>query len=214
MSSRRCTATAPAGATAGGASRAAVLPASPTSSPGSTARASPRCWPRRHGLLQLPAAQAAGCPACGRLRGGLTRGRQIGECPPRNAATDDASTYSLTRLPLRREPCGSLCRPSHSLRKVAGQPCPPKTHDAHRGREVRSVQADRDQGSAVAQRGHHQAADLVRRRSARRQPGPDRADGLRPQDADVQAARARWASRRSRSASRPRRRPTSTSCAS
>ena len=42
----------------------------------------------------------------------------------------------------------------------------------------------------MARRRHHQAADLVRGRSARRQPGADRADGLRPQDADVQAARS------------------------
>ena len=40
----------------------------------------------------------------------------------------------------------------------------------------------------MAQQGHHQAADLVRGRPARRQPGADRADGFRPQDADVQAA--------------------------
>ena len=64
----------------------------------------------------------------------------------------------------------------------------PETDDAVRGREVRSVQADRRPRPQVAQRRHHQAADLVRGRPARRQPGADRADGLRPQDADVQAA--------------------------
>ena len=57
------------------------------------------------------------------------------------------------------------------------------------------------------------AADLVQRRSARRQPGAGRADGRGAQAAHVRAPRRASASRRSRSASRPPRRPTSTSCA-
>ena len=52
----------------------------------------------------------------------------------------------------------------------------------------------------MAVRHHHQAADLVLRRSARRQPGADRADGRRAQAAHVRDAVPAWASRRSRSA--------------
>ena len=52
----------------------------------------------------------------------------------------------------------------------------------------------------------------MRRRPARRQPGAHRPDEPRAQDAHVRAARAAWATRRSRSASRRPARPTSTSC--
>ena len=63
----------------------------------------------------------------------------------------------------------------------------------------------RSQPYAIAPSGNgraldHAAADLVQRRSARRQPGADRADGRRREAADVPAAGEDAASRKSRSA--------------
>src|SRR3954469_13575503 len=52
---------------------------------------------------------------------GLTERCKSGNLRPDHAATDDASTYSLTRLP-SGEPRGSFCRPSSSFNKKS-QPC-------------------------------------------------------------------------------------------
>ena len=60
---------------------------------------------------------------------------------------------------------------------------------------------------------HRQGADLVLGRSARRQPGADRADGRRAQEPHVPTCLRTWASRRSRSPFPRPRRPTSTSSA-
>ncbi len=78
-------------------------------------------------------------------------------------------------------------------------------------RKYRPFHAGRSPRPAVAVPRDHASRRLVQRRPARRQPGADRADGRRAQAADVPAARRTWATRRSRSGFRRRRRPISTS---
>ena len=72
---------------------------------------------------------------------------------------------------------------------------------------------DRPARPHLARPHHHRRAAVVQRRPARRQPGPDRPDDARPASGGCSICWSRWATRRSRSASRPPARPTSTSSA-
>ena len=86
-------------------------------------------------------------------------------------------------------------------------------HDQHANSQIPRLRADRLARPPMAVARHRQGADLVLRRSARRQPGADRADGRRAQEPHVRSARRAWGSRRSRSAFPPPRRPISISSA-
>ena len=80
-------------------------------------------------------------------------------------------------------------------------------------RRYQPVHPDRPARPHLAGQGHHRGAALVRRRPARRQPGPDRPDDARRASCGCSSCSSRWATRRSRSASRRPARPTSTSSA-
>ncbi len=74
----------------------------------------------------------------------------------------------------------------------------------HKYRPVPRADRRRPARPHLARQAHHRGPALVRRRPARRQPGPHRPDEPRAQAHHVRPARAAWATRRSRSASRRR----------
>ena len=86
-------------------------------------------------------------------------------------------------------------------------------HGQYACQQIPPFRADHREGSAMAGEGDRSRAHLVQRRPARRQPGARRPDGLRAQAPHVETSSWRWASSRSRSASRPPPRPSSTSSA-
>ena len=152
----------------------------------------------------------SGCFSLAAAARACSRGRP----PPRGVRRCVSRRPSLVRTPVLEEP-------THHDRaaRSAVAPHPHHRRDRHPAAirhadpQVRPVRAGRHPRPHLAGQGDHRGPALAVHRPAGRQPGADRPDVARPASARCSTCWSGWATRRSRSASRPPARPTSTSCA-